>query len=166
MPHLLARHAWLALTLLACTIALTACQSTPQPKLSPAQVTVLKTQGFALTDHGWELGLPDKVLFGFDEDTITAERQCTVIRVGRALSQAGIDHVRVDGHTDDVGTVDYNQRLSVHRAEAVARVLGMAGFARDHVEVRGWGKTRPVSDNATPAGRAENRRVSIIVTVD
>lgn len=174
MPLPLARQPWLAMTLLVCALAcllgMAGCQTTPppqpQPKLSPAQVTVLKEQGFALTEQGWELGLPHKVLFGFDEDTVTSTRQCAVLDVGRALSRAGIEHVRVDGHTDDVGTDDYNQRLSFRRAVAVAKLLVEAGLTRERIEVRGLGKSRPVADNTTATGRAENRRVAIIVTVD
>jgi outer membrane protein OmpA-like peptidoglycan-associated protein len=74
--------------------------------------------------------------------------------------------LRVDGHTDNVGTIEYNQQLSMRRAEAVARVLLTCGFARDHLDVRGFGKTRPIADNGTALGRAENRRVAIIVTVE
>lgn len=145
---------------------LAGCASPPPPGLSPAQVAVLKSQGFELTGNGWELGLPDKVLFGFDEDVITADRQTALIRIGTTLHDAGIASLRIDGHTDDAGTVEYNQQLSVRRAEAVARVLATCGFTRDHLEVRGLGKTRPIADNRTAAGRAENRRVAIIVNVD
>ncbi|QET01140.1 OmpA family protein [Cupriavidus pauculus] len=174
MPLPLARLARLAVTLLVCTVAIAGCQTVPPapppepppPKLSPTQVTVLKEKGFALTDQGWELGMPHKVLFGFDEHTISGPRRYSVLDVGRALSRAGIEHVRVDGHTDDVGTDEYNRILSLRRALAVVRLLVEAGFARDHIEVRGLGKSRPVADNKTAAGRAENRRVAIIVTVD
>ena len=147
-------------------LSLAGCASAPAGKLSPAQVAVLKSQGFALTDNGWELGLPDKVLFGFDEDVITPDRQTALLRIGRLLHDAGIDALRIDGHTDDAGTVEYNRQLSQRRAEAVARVLISCGFPRDHLEVRALGKTRPIADNRTAAGRAENRRVAIIVSVD
>lgn len=143
------------------------CASAPPPgKLTPAQVEVLKSQGFTLTDSGWELGLPYKVLFGFDEDVIAPERQTTLLRIGRLLHEAGIESLRIDGHTDDAGTVEYNLLLSRRRAEAVASVLSACGFPRDHLEIRGLGKGHPVADNRTPAGRAENRRVAIIVSVD
>lgn len=135
-------------------------------KLTPAQVALLQSEGFKLTDNGWELGISDKVLFGVDEDTIAAERQAPLMRLGRLLSDAGISDLRVNGHTDDTGSAEYNQQLSVRRATAVARVLESAGYARDHIRVRGLGKTMPIADNRTAAGRAENRRVSIIVAVD
>lgn len=152
-------------------LALAGCAtSPPEPepvgKLTPAQVSVLKDQGFQLTDHGWELGQTNKVLFKFDDDAISLDQTATVIRIGRRLSEAGIDVLHVDGHTDNTGSDAYNLRLSMRRAEAVARVLGACGFTRDRLVVRGLGKTRPIADNDTSAGRAENRRVAIIVTVD
>lgn len=161
-----AAAAMLAAALTSC-LMLGGCASPPPPgKLTPAQVAVLKSQGFALTDSGWELGLPYKVLFGFDEDVIAPERQTTLLRIGRLLHEAGIETLRIDGHTDDAGTVEYNLLLSRRRAEAVASVLSACGFPRDHLEVRGLGKGRAVADNRTAAGRAENRRVAIIVSVD
>lgn len=159
------RHA--AAAMLAAGLGLAGCASPTGPgKLTPAQVAVLKRQGFALTDSGWELGLPHKLLFGFDEDVIAPERQADLQRMGRMLHEAGIESLRIDGHTDDAGTVEYNLLLSRRRAEAVARVLAACGFPRDRLDVRGIGKSRPVADNRTAAGRAENRRVAIIVSVD
>ena len=165
------RHA--AAALLAAALAaglplgLAGCASAPAPgKLTPGQVAVLKSQGFALTDSGWELGLPHKVLFGFDEDAIAPDRQADLRRIGRLLHEAGIESLRIDGHTDDAGTAEYNQKLSLRRADAVARVLTSCGFPRDRLDMRGLGKDRPVADNQTAAGRAENRRVAIIVLVD
>jgi len=161
-----ARRSFLLATLAgATTLALAGCAS-PAHKLTPAQVAVLKDQGFMLTENGWEFVVPDKVLFGFDDDTVSAEQQITLTRVASTLRAAGIDALRVDGHTDAIGTLEYNQQLSVRRAAAVARVLLTCGFAPDHLDIRGFGKTRPVADNRTAAGRAENRRVTIIVTVD
>ena len=160
------RRAFLLTTLAGLgALALSGCAS-PAHKLTPAQIAVLKNQGFMLTGNGWELVMPDKVLFGFDDDTVSAEQQNALARVARTLRDAGIDALRVDGHTDNVGTIEYNQQLSMRRAEAVARVLLTCGFARDHLDVRGFGKTRPISDNGTALGRAENRRVAIIVTVE
>ncbi len=157
---------WLAAVTLA-TLALAGCQTTPPAgRLSPAQVAVQQPEGVVQTGEGWELGLTAQVLFGFNEDLIEGERAANVQRLGRALSGVGIERLRVDGHTDDAGAAEYNQSLSVRRAEAVARLLADSGFARDNIEVRGLGKTRPVADNRTAAGRAENRRVAIIVSVD
>lgn len=161
------RHAAAAALAVAAYLALPGCATLPPPgKLTPAQVAVLKNQGFTLTDSGWELGLPHKVLFRFDDDVIAPERQAALQRMGHMLHDAGIESLRIDGHTDDAGTVEYNLLLSRRRAEAVARVLAGCGFPRDRLEIRGMGKGRPIADNRTAAGRAENRRVAIIVSVD
>ena len=68
--------------------------------------------------------------------------------------------VTIAGHTDDVGEEDDNQRLSEARAAAVAAYLTGQGIAADRIETVGYGESRPVADNATPEGRAENRRTT------
>ncbi|MGO4330232.1 OmpA family protein [Cupriavidus sp. 2TAF22] len=156
----------LAAVLAAATLALGACQSTSGAGLSVPQIETLKEQGFTQTESGWELNLSEKVLFGLNEDTIGTDHEAIVLRIGMALKSAGIGRVRLDGHTDDSGPADYNQQLSVRRAQAVARVLAVNAFAAQDIEVRGLGKSRPVADNRTAAGRAENRRVAIVVTVE
>ncbi|RZT35499.1 outer membrane protein OmpA-like peptidoglycan-associated protein [Cupriavidus agavae] len=135
-------------------------------KLTPAQIELLQHEGFTLTENGWELGLSEKVLFGVDEYVITPERQTPLLRLGRLLADAGISDLQINGHTDDTGSDDYNQRLSVRRATAVARVLDSVGYSQDQVRVKGFGKTMPIADNRTAAGRAENRRVAIVVSVE
>ncbi|WP_254615786.1 OmpA family protein [Cupriavidus basilensis] len=156
----------IAAAMIAITLALAACQTVPAPTLTPAQVEALQSQGFLLTESGWELDLSEKVLFGLNEDAISGDRQEAVQRIGLALSGAGIDYVRLDGHTDDSGSADYNQQLSVRRAEAVAKVLATTGFQAENIQVRGLGKSKPVADNRTATGRAENRRVAIVVTIE
>ena len=67
------------------------------------------------------------------------------------------------GHTDSIGTVPYNQRLSVRRAEAVKAFLVSQGIERNRVYTEGKGESQPVADNRTKEGRAKNRRVEIEV---
>ena len=67
------------------------------------------------------------------------------------------------GHTDSIGTVQYNQRLSVRRAEAVKAYLVSKGIERNRVYTEGKGESQPVADNRTKEGRAKNRRVEIEV---
>jgi OOP family OmpA-OmpF porin len=69
----------------------------------------------------------------------------------------------VVGHTDAVGGVDFNQRLSVRRAEAVRNFLVEHGLPAGNVTIRGEGKLKPVTENATAKGRSRNRRVEIVV---
>lgn len=144
---------------------LAGCQ-TVHKGLTPAQIAVLKQEGFKQTDEGWELGLSDKVLFDFDAYAVKPEATDNLQRLARNLLGVGLDRVRLDGHTDNVGAADYNQQLSLRRAQAVADVVTAAGMPAANVQVRGLGSTRPVADNGTAAGRAENRRVAIVITVE
>ena len=152
--------------LLTAMLALTGCQTAPQKGLTPAQVAVLKQQGFELTDDGWEFGLSGKVLFGSDVESLNQQSTEIVERIGKALLGVGIERVRVDGHTDASGKESYNQQLSLRRAESVAKVLGTVGMKQENIQLRGLGSSEPVASNDTAAGRTENRRVSIVVSAD
>lgn len=71
--------------------------------------------------------------------------------------------VVVEGHTDNVGTDEYNQELSVRRAESVFRYLVNRGVAPERLRIEGHGKSRPVATNDTEQGRSQNRRVELRV---
>ena len=70
--------------------------------------------------------------------------------------------IEIEGHTDSMGSETYNQALSERRANTVKTYLVSLGIAAGRITTRGFGETQPVADNATAAGRAENRRVIII----
>lgn len=154
------------LTLFMALLALAGCQTAPQKGLSPAQIAVLKQQGFELTDDGWAFGLSGKVLFGSDVESLNVQSTQIVERIGKALLGVGIDHVRVDGHTDASGKEAYNQQLSVRRAKSVSKVLAAVGMPEQNIQLQGLGSSQPVASNDTAAGRTENRRVSIVVSAD
>jgi len=71
--------------------------------------------------------------------------------------------VEIAGHTDNVGSDAYNQKLSEERAKSVARYIILKGFSRDRIEFKGYGEAQPVTTNATPQGREQNRRVEFKV---
>jgi len=157
-----------AAALLSISLALAACQTAPSPaphELSAAQVAVLKDQGFQHTDEGWAFDLSEKLLFGTDVAHLSPESQLIVARIGRALLKVGISKVRLDGYTDTSGNSAYNDKLSASRSAAVAEILISVGMARENITVRGLGASNPVADNSTEDGRAQNRRVAIIVEV-
>lgn len=79
-------------------------------------------------------------------------------------SQSPESKMVVEGHTDSQGAAAFNQDLSQKRAESVRAYLVSHGIASDRVRAQGFGLTRPIGDNASPEGRANNRRVEIIVT--
>lgn len=152
--------------LLTAMLTLTGCQTAPQKGLTPAQVAVLKQQGFELTDDGWEFGLSGKVLFGSDVESLNKQSTEIVERIGKALLGVGIERVRVDGHTDASGKETYNQQLSLRRAKSVGKVLTSVGMKEENIQLQGLGSREPVASNDTAAGRTENRRVSIVVSAD
>ncbi len=161
-PSLQRTIAFLFMTLL----ALAGCQTTPPKGLTPAQIAVLKEQGFKLTDEGWAFGLSGKVLFGSDVESLNPASTEIVERIGKALLGAGIERVRVDGHTDASGSQAYNEQLSMRRANSVGTVLKSVGMREENIQLRGLGSTMPVASNDTASGRTENRRVAIVVIAD
>jgi outer membrane protein OmpA-like peptidoglycan-associated protein len=73
-------------------------------------------------------------------------------------------HVAIEGHTDSIGSDDYNQQLSERRAQAVRDYFVQQGINSAAVEARGYGKTEPIATNDTPEGRQQNRRVELILS--
>ena len=107
--------------------------------------------------------VPPYLYFEFDSDTLTAE---TVAKLDRFLDEvADTDFdLALGGHTDSVGPERYNLTLSERRAVAVREHLLSRGIAPERLDVDAWGEARPVSSNATPEGRAQNRRAEIALT--
>ncbi len=84
-------------------------------------------------------------------------------RLREFLLQNRTVKIEIGGHTDNVGGVEYNQKLSENRARAVYNYLVKNGFSSDRISFRGYGYSQPVADNETPEGRALNRRTEIKV---
>lgn len=79
------------------------------------------------------------------------------------LTNPQIKQIRIEGHTDDTGREDYNQKLSEARAQAVMEYLVAKGIAEDRLDAQGYGFTRPLAANDTEEGRAKNRRVEFVI---
>jgi outer membrane protein OmpA-like peptidoglycan-associated protein len=84
---------------------------------------------------------------------------------GIVLAHPGL-HLEVEGHTDSVGSDEYNQQLSEHRADAVRSYLVQQGIPDSAIVARGLGKSNPVASNDTPEGRQQNRRVEMVISGD
>ena len=146
------------------TVAALAAGCATRRDLTAEQVAKLQAAGFVPSpDGGWEYLLQGRILFETDVDTLDADSLLIVGRLAPMLNTLGISTVRVEGHTDNVGTEAYNKGLSLRRAQAVARALEAQGVVSAGIQVVGWGKERPLVDNAGSGGRAQNRRVAIIV---
>ncbi|OZI32494.1 hypothetical protein CAL29_25985 [Bordetella genomosp. 10] len=146
----------------ASALLLAACQSVPGG-LTPAQIAVLKEEGFTQTDEGWEFGISDKVLFDSDQAAVKPESVANIKRLTGRLLGVGLDRMQLNGHTDNRGSDAYNRQLSLRRAQAVADIVVAAGVPAANVQVHGLGAAHPVADNGSAAGRAENRRVAVVI---
>lgn len=144
--------------------ALAACASVPKGGFSKAQVRALEAAGFHRAGENFELGLSDRVLFAVDQADLTTETAGVVDKLAATLLAVGIGGTAIEGHTDATGSAAYNLDLSQRRAGAVRAELARAGMKLAQVRAQGLGETRPVASNDTEDGRAQNRRVVIVVT--
>jgi OOP family OmpA-OmpF porin len=101
------------------------------------------------------------LLFAFDSAEIQPEFTSELDAAAEILLDNPDVTVRIDGHTDSVGSEEYNMGLSERRAEAVAAYLEEAGVARDRMTVAWFGESQPIASNDSADGRALNRRVEI-----
>jgi len=131
--------------------------------LSYKQARFVKNQGFSLTEEGWSLGLPERLLFGFNDSTIKPEHQADITRLANQLNKHHLDRLKIIGHSDNVGNAAYNFKLSEERAQSVANIFIAEKFNPSHLKIIGKGSAQPLRDNDTEEHRAENRRVAIII---
>ena len=114
--------------------------------------------------RGMVITLSGSVLFASAKSELLPAAQAKLSQVADVLSKQDRESkIRVEGHTDSQGSADLNQELSQRRAEAVRSYLIGHGIASDRVIAEGFGPSRPVADNDSPEGRADNRRVEIVV---
>ena len=122
--------------------------------------------GVSVTRQGDDLilNMPSDVTFGVDRSDIQPQFTRVLDGVGTILNRYPQTMVDVTGHADSSGDDAYNQALSERRASAVASYLiGNGRLLRDRFYVQGRGETQPIASNATPEGRAQNRRVEIVL---
>lgn len=149
-------------------LALLGCQSAPPASLDARaqRLAALQKLGFTPVADAWELKLGVKLLFESNVDEVSQEGRAALAEVARTLSSVGVDRVIVEGHTDNVGSARLNAALSLRRAESVAQQLSLSGMGAAGIERRGLGFDKPIADNATAEGRAQNRRVVVTVRAD
>jgi outer membrane protein OmpA-like peptidoglycan-associated protein len=114
-------------------------------------------------ERGLVVTLSGSVLFRSTESTLLSSAQVKLDQVANALLAVRARNLIVEGHTDSQGSKSYNQGLSQRRADAVRDYLVQRGYPADRIQARGKGKGSPIADNASPEGRANNRRVEIII---
>lgn len=126
----------------------------------------LESSGVMIRRNGDQIVLvmPSDVTFAVDKSDVQPQFTRVLDDVARTLNAYPQTTIDVVGHADSSGGADYNQGLSERRASAVADYLTRQGrVLPDRIFVAGMGSRQPIADNATAAGRAQNRRVEIIL---
>jgi outer membrane protein OmpA-like peptidoglycan-associated protein len=107
------------------------------------------------------LNMPGNVTFQTDSADLRPESFEVLNSVGIVMQKYNKTAIEVTGYTDSTGSDSYNFTLSERRATTVAHYLQAQGVAGQRFSVHGLGKSKPIADNSTPEGRAQNRRVEI-----
>lgn len=126
----------------------------------------LQGTGVSVTRNGDQiiLNMPSSITFDTDQDQVKSQFYATLNSVAIVLRKFNQTLVDVNGHTDSTGSASHNQALSQRRAASVANYLGSQGIDPRRFAIIGYGATQPVATNATPDGRAQNRRVEIQIS--
>src|SRR5438477_12674819 len=117
------------------------------------------------TEDGILVDLKSKLLFTTDSAVLRPEAVEQIAKLGDILVKYADDRIRIQGHTDSTGSAAHNEELSMRRAQAVRDVLLSRGVKQQQMLVEGVGEGRPIGNNATAAGRAQNRRVELHIDV-
>jgi outer membrane protein OmpA-like peptidoglycan-associated protein len=113
--------------------------------------------------EGIQVTFESGLLYDFDSDVVKSEARANLHELARSLDQYRDSDLLILGHTDSVGSAEYNKDLSVRRADAAARYLIAQGVNRSRVGTGGLGEEESVATNDTEAGRRQNRRVEVAI---
>ncbi|MCK4304911.1 MAG: OmpA family protein [Candidatus Eisenbacteria sp.] len=109
----------------------------------------------------------DKILFETNSTTLRPGGREILVNLADVLRKYPEDLILVAGHCDDTGTLEFNQQLSEERAMVVADILIDTGvLPLESIQVKGYGEDRPTAQNTTDEGRALNRRVELVISID
>ncbi|MBK4215500.1 OmpA family protein [Paracoccus caeni] len=125
----------------------------------------LSNPNIQVVNHGsyLQVVLPEGILFATDSAAVSGVAQNDLYAVARNLNQYPNSRVEVVGHTDNTGSAAHNQDLSQRRAQSVANILAAAGVQSGRLAATGRGFNQPIASNDTASGRAQNRRVEILI---
>jgi len=135
-----------------------------EKRAAQAAADIAKFASVKQDTRGMVITLSGGVLFTSGKSELLPTAQLKLNEVATALTEQDPESTMVvEGHTDSQGKPDFNQKLSEARAQSVRDYLVSRGIASDRISAQGFGPTRTVGDNATAEGRANNRRVEIVV---
>lgn len=141
----------------------------PMPAPMPAPLAITETRPAPIVATPAPVPVSEKInfsaeaLFDFDKSVVKPEGKLALDQMLESLKNMNTEVMVTVGHTDSIGSDDYNQALSIRRAEAVKAHLISRGVAADRVYTEGQGERQAVADNSTSEGRAKNRRVIVEV---
>lgn len=116
-------------------------------------------EGAMLDENGCEKTISFEGHFGFDRVDINPAFEEKIKEIAQILDENARYDTILEGHTDNIGSRAYNQKLSERRAESVAKELEKFGVEKSRIQTVGYGQDKPRSSNDTKEGRADNRRV-------
>ncbi len=128
-----------------------------------AQADLAKLAAIKEEERGLVITLSGSVLFATNESTLMPAAQDRLNQVADALLATKERNLIVEGHTDSQGSSSFNQLLSQKRADGVRSYIISRGYPGELIQARGIGEDKPVADNSSAEGRANNRRVEIVV---
>jgi len=113
--------------------------------------------------RGTIVTLPGNIFFDFNKADVKPAMQERLTEIAKALAAVPDQNLLIEGHTDSDGPNEYNLTLSEQRAQSVRSILLAGGIAPERIETKGYGHTHPVASNETATGKAQNRRVEIVL---
>lgn len=116
--------------------------------------------------EGIKITMKSGVLFDFNSSKVNPQVNENLIKFSETLKQYPDTEILVAGHTDNVGTAEYNMKLSQQRADAVSSVLKANSVTRNRLTILGYGEKNPVADNVSDSGREQNRRVEFAIVAN
>ncbi|MRR36670.1 OmpA family protein [bacterium] len=134
-----------------------------EKRAAEAQAELAKLASVKEDARGTVITLSGSVFFASNKSVLLPAAQNQLNQVADALMVTKERKLTVEGHTDSQGESDYNQELSRQRADAVRSYIIARGYPGTLIQAQGMGEEKPVADNASAEGRANNRRVEIIV---
>jgi outer membrane protein OmpA-like peptidoglycan-associated protein len=135
-------------------------------RAADAQAALARLAAVKDEARGMVITLSGSVLFASNQATLLPEARTKLEEVADVLLTTRERNIIIEGHTDSQGSDGHNLDLSQRRADAVRDALVQRGYHADLIQARGMGEGRPIANNGRPDGRANNRRVEIIIERD
>lgn len=138
----------------------------PPPKVVLQKTEIISTKQIKLDSIAFRVGNTitlENIFFEFDKSTLLADSETELDKLVDILSDYPHLKIEISGHTDNVGSDEYNQKLSESRAKSVVDYLIDENVSADRLSYKGYGSSQPITSNQTETGRAKNRRVNFTV---